>query len=320
MANRVTSRDVATAAGVAQSTVSFVLNDSPGQSISADTRERVLRAARELQYTPNHAGRALRRGRSDIVLLLLPISPLGSLSADMINFVTDEFERTGFAVLTRRISEGKSISSIWRGISPTLVIGFAKVSEAEVEEMRQAGVSSFMPDSQASSEEIGMVQARYLIDAGHRAIGYIWPSDPRQRGYAVDRLRGVRRACEEEGLGAPGVVEIDLEVDSAARAIADLLAAKPQVSAVCVYNDEYAFAVLAALDRLGLQVPGDLAVIGVDNIQLAAFAHPPLTTVDIGLHGVLTQIARLTTDIFARPGRVIEVEHTPVTPVRRESA
>ncbi|PPG56836.1 LacI family transcriptional regulator [Rathayibacter sp. AY2B7] len=319
MANRVTSRDVATAAGVAQSTVSFVLNDSPGQSISADTRERVLRAARELQYTPNHAGRALRRGRSDIVLLLLPTSPLGSLSADMITFVTDEFERVGFAVLTRRVPEGKPISSIWRGLSPTLVIGFAKVSDAEVEEMRQAGIASFMPDSQASSQEVGRVQARHLIDAGHRTIGYLWPSDPRQRGYAVDRLGGVQHECEESGLDAPRVVEIDFDVESATTAIAELRAAEPRVTAVCVYNDEYAFAVLAAMDGLGLRVPADMAVIGVDNIQLAAFAHPPLTTVDIGLHGVLAQIARITTDEFSRPGRVIEVEETPVTLVPRAS-
>ena len=83
------------------------------------------------------------------------------------------------------------------------------------------------------------------------------------------------------GLPPPAVLKVDLEIASARDAVRSWIGRRPPVTAVCAYNDETAFALLAAADGLGVVVPGVLAVIGVEDIRTAAFAHPPLTTISL---------------------------------------
>src|SRR5690242_1058944 len=94
-AGRVTSADVARLAGVSRATVSYVLNDRPGQSISTDTRSRVLDAAARLGYAPSAAARALRSGRSEVVLCLLPDWPIGPEVGALLGNLSTEMARAG---------------------------------------------------------------------------------------------------------------------------------------------------------------------------------------------------------------------------------
>jgi len=109
--------------------------------------------------------------------------------------------------------------------------------------------------------------------------------------FARARLDGVRRACVELGLAGPQVLTVPLTVPAAAEAVLAWRRAAPPVTGICAYNDEVALAVLAGARREGLAVPGDLAVIGIDDIPAAAVAAPALTTVRPDVQGLAGYLA-----------------------------
>lgn len=284
---RVTSVDVAREAGVSQATVSYVLNDAPDQKISEETRRSVLAAVERLGYTPSAAARTLRRGRSDIVLLILPDVPVGPALAEWVEDLTDELDRHGLAVISRRARGDARIPALWRDLVPVAVVALSgTLARHHAEEMRAAGVYVAGVLLEADGQDvlslpqnrIGRVQAGHLADTGHRLLGYAAPDDRRVRRFYELRLDGVRRECAERGLTPPAVREVPLDVEPAVAAVRAWRSAG--VTGVCAYNDEVAFALLAGARAAGVSVPGDLAVIGVDDIPLAPFAVPPLTTVD----------------------------------------
>ncbi|MFD0522811.1 LacI family DNA-binding transcriptional regulator [Paractinoplanes durhamensis] len=128
-AQRVTSADVARVAGVSRATVSYVLNDTPGQTISPTTRTRVLDAAARLGYAPSAAARALRTGRSDVVLCLLPDWPIGPEVGSMLGNLSTALARHGFTFVVHPGNrEDRPISEIWKAITPAAVIAFADFS------------------------------------------------------------------------------------------------------------------------------------------------------------------------------------------------
>ena len=128
-------------------------------------------------------------------------------------------------------------------------------------------------------QRTGRLQAEHLAATGHRNIGYAWPADHRVISFAQPRLDGVRQACADLGLAEPHVIPVPLTPDGETAAVNAWLAANPPITGVCAYNDEVALAVIAGVQRQGLNVPTDLAVIGVDDIPTAAAARPTLTTV-----------------------------------------
>ncbi len=327
LARKVTAKDVARAAGVSQATVSYVINDTPHQRISPETRERVLAAIAELGYTPSAAARALRKGNSDVVLLVMPHYPIGPNIAALIERLEEGLEGIGLSLVTRRIREGRPMSTIWRELVPAAVVTMVAVDPVDVAEMGQSGIfvtqTLLAPRSDQSTLSvpqilIGRLQVEHLAQAGHRLIGYADPATPLVEGFLRLRLEGARTACVELGLDLPDVRPVPPDADAAARAVRAWREAG--VSAVCAYNDEVAFAVLAGMRLLGLSAPADLAVIGVDNIPLAPFAFPPLTTIDqhIGIvaqHLVALVRAGIAGDPLPRMPR-----SEAVTVVVRESA
>lgn len=300
MAKAVTAKDVARAAGVSQATVSYVINDTPTQSISVGTRARVLAAVAELGYTPSAAARALRRGTSDIVLLLFPDLPFGPVLAHLIEQITDELEPAGLTTVTRRMRAGSPVAALWREIRPVAVIVSGGFDERDERAMRAAGIHVLSMSLRASDEHVGVdvpqtligrLQAEHLAATGHRRIGYAAPDDARVRDFFRLRLDGVRSACLDLGLDDPVVLPVHLDAADAERAVRAWRALAEPVTAVCAYNDETAFALLAGLHRAGLRAPEDLAVIGVDNIPLAGLASPPLTTVDQNVDALAAYLA-----------------------------
>ncbi|MPY80034.1 MAG: LacI family DNA-binding transcriptional regulator [Actinophytocola sp.] len=298
---KVTSADVAREANVSRATVSYVLNDTPHQKIPEPTRQRVLDAARRLGYTPSAAARTLRRGRSDVVLLILPTWPIGHVVGEMIEVTTNELARHGLTLVTHQLPTGKrSFSSLWRTVSPAAVVLADTTHTEEHAAIRDAGIPvsfALLDDSPgregaltSAQVQIGRMQVEHLVAAGHSVIGYASPDDARLDSFALPRLEGVRIACEERVLEPPEVRTIALS-SVQATAIAAWRNRRDPVTAVCAYNDEVALAVLAAAREAGVQVPDDLAVIGVDDIPVAKFAQPPLTTIKIGQRAMAEHIA-----------------------------
>jgi DNA-binding LacI/PurR family transcriptional regulator len=286
-ARRPTAADVARRAGVSRATVSYVLNDTPHQVIPAPTRERVRAAAAELGYTPSVAARALITGRSDVVLLLLPDWPIGPSVGALLESLSDAFADHGLTFVIHPRSQGRAVSEVWKAITPAAVVTFEELDAAESKKLQAAGielsVALFGGRRGARAMDIpeqrtGRLQAEHLVAAGHRALGYAWPDDPRVVTFAQPRLDGVRQACAELGLAQPQVVPVPLTAEGVAEALTAWRGAAP-VTGICAYNDEVALAILAGARRQGLTVPDDLAVIGVDDIPSAAVALPALTTV-----------------------------------------
>ncbi|PRY33394.1 LacI family DNA-binding transcriptional regulator [Pseudosporangium ferrugineum] len=283
---RVTSADVARIAGVSRATVSYVLNNTPHQTISAGTRARVLDAAAGLGYAPSAAARTLRTGRSDVVLCLLPDWPIGQEVGALLGNLSAELDRAGLTLLAHPGTRaGRPVTQLWRGITPAAVLAFSGFSGTEARAMRAAGVALVEaplgrpgPETpEGAQHRVGALQADHLAASGHTRIGYAYPDDDRVRVFAEPRLDGVRARCAALHLPPPLVRTVPLEPDPAAEAVRTWHGSG--VTAVCAYNDEVALAVLAGLRPAGLTAPADLAVIGVDDLPAGRLADPALTTV-----------------------------------------
>ncbi|HEY3436984.1 MAG TPA: LacI family DNA-binding transcriptional regulator [Actinotalea sp.] len=282
-----TSADVARESGVSRTTVSYVLNSTPGVTISQATRERVRQTAARLGYSPSAAARTLRTGRSDLVLCVLPNWPIGPVIDTLLDHLAHELADRGLSVLVHHGRGRRPLSELWRAVTPRAVIGFTAFAEEDERAMRQAGIqvigTSLDEDAahpetySVSQERIGRMQVRHLVGTGRRTLGYAAPDDLRLADFAERRLAGVRLECADLDVAAPVVIPVDLDAGSAAAAARTWRTAG--VDAVCAYNDEVALAVLAGLRAEGLRVPDDVAVIGVDDIPAARLAAPPLTTV-----------------------------------------
>ncbi|MGI9147499.1 MAG: LacI family DNA-binding transcriptional regulator [Chloroflexota bacterium] len=313
---RVTSADVARQAGVSRTTVSYVLNDTAHQKIPESTRQRVLEAAARLAYAPSAAARALRNGRTDIVLCLLPDWPIGPTIGAFLEHLSTALASEGLMLVVHPRSGGaRHIAEVWKAVTPAAVIAFEDFPRDEAAAMRAAGVevvtallgrSSRGREFGIPQQRSGCLQVEHLAATGHRRLGYAFPADERVHSFARPRLDGVRQACADLGLDQPVVHTVPLDPEAAAGAVRAWRAAKPTVTGVCAFNDDTAFAVLAGLRWLGLSSPRDLAVVGVDDIPAAAFATPPLTTVTTDMAAVAAQLARTITSSVtgkARPGR-----------------
>lgn len=281
---RVTSAAVAREAGVSRATVSYVLNGVTTQRISEATRQRVLEVAARLGYRPHAGARALRRGRTDVVLFVLPSVPVGHSLATMLERCATALAGRGLTFVAdfSRGRAGAEAATAWLRLAPDAVVTFDNdLEECAIEQLRQSGVAVLRPFAGYRSFHtmVGQVQARYLLDKGHRRIGYATTDRSELERVAAERLRGVQEVCAEAGLRPPSVRAVPVSHDQAVGALAGWLSGAPPTTAVCAFSDDVAVALLAALHATGVRVPDQVAVIGVDDIPVAAAVSPCLTTV-----------------------------------------
>jgi DNA-binding LacI/PurR family transcriptional regulator len=297
---RVTLNDVAAASGVSRATASFVLRDSPNQSISAATSERVRQAARDLGYVPHAIARALREGSSRIVVLSLDVALDGNYARSYVRGLDAELAAHDHALLVRY--EHAGTGAALDAIAPRAVLRFGEpyLTGHELEDSGggwRDGLAAHV------SAQVG-----YLAGRGHTRIAYALP-DPDTPLRAV-RLRFADRAAERLGLSPVAPFSIPVFRTGAADSLTRIRAARPAVTAVAAFDDDVALRVLAAMRDLGLAAPGDLAVIGFDDNGYGALATPALTTVHIDAEAHGRQAARAVlgldaTGLSPAPGQVI---------------
>jgi DNA-binding LacI/PurR family transcriptional regulator len=297
---RVTLNDVAAASGVSRATASFVLRDSPSQSISAATRERVRQAARDLGYVPHAIARALREGSSRIVVLSLDLALDGNYARSYVRGLDAELAAHDHALLVRY--EHAGTEATLDAIAPRAVLRFGEpyLTGHELDDSGggwRDGLAAHV------SAQVG-----YLASRGHTRIAYALP-DPETPLRAV-RLRFADRAAEMLGLSPVAPFSIPVFRTGAADSLAKTRAAHPPVTAIAAFDDDVALRVLAAMRDLGLTAPGDLAVIGFDDNGYGALATPALTTVHIDAEAHGRRAARAVLgldagDLSPAPGRVV---------------
>ena len=291
---RPTSADVAARAGVSRTTVSFVLNDRPGTSISPQTRRRVLDAATELGYHPHASARGLAGGKSHILGFVLrqsaeQVAGDGTL-AETLSGLAAAARTAGFRVMVEPLdpSDGSYDALLRAQHADGLVVSGPRVDDAGLATLAADGFPIVLQGSlagiDAPSVDVDNVSGarravEHLIGLGWRRIGCI-TNAPLAYTAAQERLDGYRSALEAAGLPFDEtlVEEADFDAGSGHRAMARLLArARPE--AVFVASDVVAFGAVAAIREAGLRVPDDISVVGFDDIALAGFFDPPLTTV-----------------------------------------
>ena len=279
---RVTSTDVARASGVSRATVSYVLNNDPRQSISEETRARVLEAVDKLGYRPFAAARVLRSGHSQTVLAVLPFEQVDPSLARSLKDLEVELAAQGFSLICHvglhRLSAAHTHPAT--NLTPAVIASFAdQTNQAAAKFLQQFDAPIVSMNNISFREAVGRAQVNYLVQAGWRHIVFAAPERRDVQKLAQARLDGVRQTCAKLALEPPAVQVVPLSRQAAQEAISKLLADRSPPFGVCCYNDEVAFAVMAALSDTGIAIPKAVGVIGCDDIPLAQFSIPPLTTI-----------------------------------------
>jgi len=326
-ARRPTSADVARRAGVSRATVSYVLNDVPHQSIPDATRQRVLAAAAELDYTPHAAARTLRAGESRLVLFINAGIPYGANLSVMIDTLSAEVAGSGRSLVIWQQHDPGDLASTLAHLQPALAITLGRLSEGQRSLLARARIPSVEtgtgPDLDGADTGVAL-QIRYLTSRGHRQLGYVTTADPQFGMFAGPRLAGVRSACAELGLDPPAVAELTAPPDLPIADLSAVLRAwtnRPApVTAVACYNDVYAVACLAAASGASLRVPGNLAIIGMDDEAVSGYTQPALTTIRLHVADFARHVwTRASAELDGGPAP----EHAssmPVSLVQRQSA
>ncbi|MET7334256.1 LacI family DNA-binding transcriptional regulator [Nonomuraea sp. NPDC005650] len=281
------STDVAALAGVSQKTVSRVLNGEP--YVSEEVRERVLAAARELGYRRNAAARALHLGRFHRI----GVASIGSSlygPSSLLVALERRAREIGYAFTVSFTGEGDGVSNavdslLAQGVDAVVVSDPMDVGQ-ELRIDPDVPVLSFRPIpgldgprvvvTGPSGVDAGRQATEHLLRLGHATVRHV--AGPHRWWAARDRARGWREALAAAGAPEPPVLEGDWSPASG-YAAGRVLAADPEVTAVFAANDDMAIGVLRALAEAGRAVPGEVSVVGMDDIPAAAYLSPPLTTV-----------------------------------------
>lgn len=280
--------DVARAAGVSQKTVSRVINNEP--YVRPQVRERVLEVARTLGYRRNSAARALISGRSHRIGVVSLGTPLYG-PASVLIALQRAAEAAGYSLTVATTREGET-RAIQRAVEGLLEQGVEGIVLSEpIDEGAGSEVHCPVPvatlgrmpglrgdDLVVLGDEgcaAGRVATEHLLSLGHRTVWHV--AGPQAWHASADRLAGWRAALERHGAPQPPVLRGDW-TPASGYAVGRELAARADVTAIFVANDEMAIGVLRALADAGREVPSDLSVIGFDDIPTAAYLRPRLTT------------------------------------------
>jgi DNA-binding LacI/PurR family transcriptional regulator len=316
----VTIFDVAERAGVSISTVSRVLNNR--DRVHASTRERVLKAVRELNYQRNALAQSLATQKTNMMGLVIPMVN-DPFFFEIVRGVEDAATAKGYSLLIASqphpAQEHRYLNLFRRGYVDAMVLTAADIQEHEVKQVIEQGVpvvlvqqyhksiSSFGVDNYGGA----CTMARHLLGLGYRRIAYITGTD-----YTIDnaeRLRGLRDCLAEHGLDLPDthIASGDYRHGSGYDAMKSLLHLPQRPEAVFAANDQMALDAIRAAKDYGLHVPDDIAVVGYDDISLAHYVDPPLTTVAQPAYELGYQAASLALEIIdtRHNGREPEPKH-----------
>lgn len=281
-------------AGVSPATVSFVLNQTAGQTISDETRQRVLQAVAELDYRPNRAAQGFRQGRTATIGYVSHDADFGEFAASAIKGAHEASARHGNLLLL--VNTGGSNSQAARLVTDLLdrqvdALIFAAVGTRSV--MLPAAalrvptvllncfaphdpVPAILPDEVRGGREA----TQALLDLGHRDIAYLtgkpsqWATKARLRGFG-EALRGAGLDPRDQP-----VLSGNFHADSGYELVRTLLRRNPRPTAIMCGNDRMAVGALMGLLESGIRVPEDMSVMGYDDqFQLAAEIRPALSTV-----------------------------------------
>jgi len=329
----VTIKDVARAAGVSVATVSRAHNNS--RLVTEATRRRVRAVADRLGYAPNAAARSLSTSRTSTIGVLLP-DLYGEFYSELIRGIDQTAQRQGFHLLVASSHNEKhaiaaALQSMRGRVDGLIVMSPAPGAYLAVRDL-PASFPVVLLNSAATGAAFDALtidnargayeMVRHLITLGHRRLAMI--AGPERNTDAAERLRGFRAALKDAELdgGGDGALEVpgDFTDTSGFQACLELLRRAPRPTAIFAANDAMAIGALSALREARVAVPAEVAVAGFDDIPMARYTHPPLSTVRVDIVGLGARATeRLLEAVGNHHRHRRRRERLPVTLVIRES-
>jgi LacI family transcriptional regulator len=276
---------------VSVATVSRVLNGK--EVVREETSRHVQEAARSLRYVPNVAARSLSIRRSQTVGIVLP-EMHGEFFSEVIRGIDLAARKAGYHVLVSGshsdAGEMLEVLETMRGRVDGLVVMAPDITPGSLRDEVPFDLPLVLLNSAGSDHDgitidnFGGARAvmTHLLSLGHSRIAFI--RGPARNNDARERLRGYRHSLRQRGASSTALEVIgDFSEASGFEAAREILAMKPRPTAIFAANDSMAFGALAALSESGVKVPAAMAVVGFDDIPIARYSAPPLTTVSVDI-------------------------------------
>jgi LacI family transcriptional regulator len=314
-----TIADVARRAGVSTATVSRVLS-GVGRA-RPETRERVLDAVRALEFRPSLVARSLKR-RATLTFGLIVTDIENPYFPQLVRAVEDAANAEGYAILLCNADEDPEREASYLDILVErrvdgMIVAASTIGTRQREWLASAPLPVVLVNTTAPNADLpsvvsdnrdgGRIAARHLLELGHRRFGYLMP--PPRNLDAPERLAGVRDELELAGIdpdgpglaigtGAPTVAGGESAMAAILAGGDEGVASSGRPTAIVAYNDLMAIGALRAIRGRGMGVPGDISIVGFDDVAFAAYAEPALTTIrqetaEMGRWAVATLTDRL---------------------------
>ncbi|HVR43731.1 MAG TPA: LacI family DNA-binding transcriptional regulator [Thermoanaerobaculia bacterium] len=326
-AHGATIKDVAGRADVSVATVSRVLNEKG--LVRQETVKRVLDAARELNYVPHGGARSLSMRRTSTVGVVLP-DLHGEFFSEVIRGIDVASRRRGYHLLVSGShsdwSEMVAVLIAVRGRVDGLIVMAPELESGQVPSRLPAGIPVVLLNCRApgtwsiaiDNTSGSRTMMQHLFGLGHREVAFV--AGPEGNSDAAERLRGWRDSMAAAGVGnLEGLrIEGDFSENAGYEAGYALLSRGRRPTAVFAANDAMAIGALCALREQGVKVPEEMAVVGFDDIPIARFVSPPLSTVSVEI----AELGRRAFELFleaTEPGRQPRLDTVPTHLVIRES-
>lgn len=330
---KTTIKDIARECEVSLSTVSLVLNNSP--RISRVTRDRVMAAVKRHDYQPNVHARGLVSRYSRVLSITVPA--LSHVFADIYfgeiaSGIYDRASEDGYKVLLdiakKPFIEGKEYLNLLKTRRADGMLFIASsVHDTYLLDFEQEAypfllVNHYFPESRLDYITVdyracAVMAATHLLELGHRRIGVIAGTNTHT---GIDFLESLTRSCREHGIpeGQIRSVESDWDEEGGFAGASRLLGMDPTLTAIVGSNDRMAIGAMRYLHTRGLGVPGDISVMGMDDIAAAGFTTPGLTTIRLDLYEIGRKACTRLLELISQQ-RTECRELIPSTLVRRES-
>jgi LacI family repressor for deo operon, udp, cdd, tsx, nupC, and nupG len=292
-AARVSIKDIARIAGVSHSTVSRALSDS--SLVREETKARIRRLAEEMGYSPSAIARGLVTQRTRTIGLVVT-SIADPFWAEVVGGVEEAALDYGYNIIlansnSERQREITAVKTLREKRVDGIIVAASRVGALYRPMLEELGAPIVLVNSHSEEEESyiysiatdnvrgGRLATEHLLRLGHRRIGYI--ADPEDLGSNSDRLQGYQQALSawERDLDPALIVNGDGNLEGGQRAMHQLLSLSNPPTGVFCYNDLTAIGALHAARQRGLRMPEDISVVGYDDLAIAAYTTPPLTTV-----------------------------------------
>ncbi len=287
----VSIKDIAKAAGVSHSTVSRALSDS--RLVKEETKQRIRHLAEEMGYSPSAIARSLVTKRTQTLGLVVTFIA-DPFVAEVVQGIEETALDNGYSLILCQSQaapqrEMAAVKMLREKRVDAIIVTASRVGDLYMPLLEEVGVPIVLINNQQNGQYVysvatdnfqgGELAGQYLLGLGHTRIGYI--AGPSEVTSSVDRLEGCKRTLRAQGLEFDPtlIASGNGRADGGREGMRRLLSSPTPPTAVFCYNDMTAIGALLTAKEMGYHVPGDVSIMGYDDIALAAYVDPPLTTI-----------------------------------------